>query len=450
MYIKSIHIASIKCLRDVKLALQRPDGSYEGWTVIAGGNGTGKSTLLQAIALSLAGPIYAGSLQESFVRWVSFGNKMASSSIELALNTKEKAEIAPILKSDSLSAGFTLACLTEGSEPARHWNGETGKLLGDIESGSPNRESIGPWHITPKEWFIAGYGPFRRLPDSAFSVQAVKSKARRIAQLSSLFREDATLVESIPWLKEVYLRRLEKRPGAKELEEGVLTLLDDGLLPGGLKVDKVDSDGLWVTNNGEPLSLRDLSDGYRTVAALVLDLVRQLFDTFGEFKLKKNKGTYQADYPGVVLIDEMDAHLHVSWQQKIGFWLKNHFPKIQFIVSTHSPFICQAADPRGLIRLPGIGEDNPAEHVSEQLFNTVINGSVDEAVLTGLFGLDTPHSPRSEKIRDELAGLEVLHIRGKATAAQKERYNELKKQLPDTQSSMVQQALKNLGKTPPG
>ncbi|MCP4152337.1 MAG: hypothetical protein GY757_31660 [bacterium] len=82
-------------------------------------------------------------------------------------------------------------------------------MQGDIKTGASNPENIGPWHIDPKEWFIAGYGPFRRLPDSAFSVQGVKSKARRIAQLSSLFREDATLVESIPWLKEIYLRRLD-------------------------------------------------------------------------------------------------------------------------------------------------------------------------------------------------------------------------------------------------
>ncbi|MCP4152338.1 MAG: AAA family ATPase [bacterium] len=108
MYIKSIHIASIKCLRDVKLDLQRPDGSYEGWTVIAGGNGTGKSTLLQAIALTLAGPLYARTLQESFVRWVSFGKKMATSSTGLALNAGEKSEIHSIRTSGSLSPGFAL------------------------------------------------------------------------------------------------------------------------------------------------------------------------------------------------------------------------------------------------------------------------------------------------------------------------------------------------------
>uniref|UniRef100_UPI00384F2E93 hypothetical protein n=1 Tax=Microbispora cellulosiformans TaxID=2614688 RepID=UPI00384F2E93 len=45
----------------------------------------------------------------------------------------------------------------------------------------------------------------------------------------------------------------------------------------------------------------------------------------------------------------------MSWQKKIGEWLKEHFPAIRFIVTSHSPYICQSSDPDGLIRLPGIG-----------------------------------------------------------------------------------------------
>ena len=61
--------------------------------------------------------------------------------------------------------------------------------------------------------------------------------------------------------------------------------------------------------------------------------------------------------PGVVIIDEIDAHLHVSWQRRIGSWLTSHFPNIQFIVTTHSPYICRSADLGALIRLPGVDEE---------------------------------------------------------------------------------------------
>src|SRR5436309_3243341 len=47
---------------------------------------------------------------------------------------------------------------------------------------------------------------------------------------------------------------------------------------------------------------------------------------------------------GVVLIDELDTHLHPTWQREIGFWLREKFPNIQFIVGTHSPFLAQVTD----------------------------------------------------------------------------------------------------------
>lgn len=435
MYIRRIYIENIKCFKKagdhVSLELQRPDGSYAGWTVVAGRNGTGKSTFLRAIALAIAGPKVARSLQESFLGWIRYGEPKGFVSTELFYGEEDKLKIDIKPGFGTLSTGLMwdyLVYKEQDREPDIH------AMVDSIELTTPALAENGPWASNPEGWFIAGYGCFRRLPGHGIEAQRLKNGPRRITQLVSLFREDAPLVESITWLKEVYLRRLEKQPGTRELEKGVLALLDDGLLPGGMKIKKVDSNGLWVTHNGQTLALTDLSDGYRTIAALVLDLARQMFNCYGEFKVRKQNSIYQVNYPGVVLIDEIDAHMHISWQQEIGYWLKRHFPAIQFIVTTHSPFICQAADPKGLIRLPAPGENRKAEHVPEKLFNIVKHGSADEAVLTELFGLETPHSQYSEEIRDEVAKLEVLIINDRATPAQKKRYEKLTSQLPDTQS----------------
>jgi predicted ATP-binding protein involved in virulence len=196
------------------------------------------------------------------------------------------------------------------------------------------------------------------------------------------------------------------------------------------------------------LSLDELSDGYRTTAALVMDLVRHLYRSFGELRIESavdGEGFYQrVPLAGIVLIDEVELHLHVSWQKGIGFWLKRHFPNIQFIVTTHSPFVCQAADPRGLIRLPAPGEDRQVEHVSEDLYNTVVNGSADDAVLTELFGLDTPYSAESEKLRDEVARIEAGLQTGKATRGDEQRLEELRSRLPQTPGANIEQLLRKL------
>jgi len=447
MYIKRIFIENIKCFgkgeNAVDIDLQRPDGSYAGLTVLAGRNGSGKSTFLRAIALAVAGIRMDQSLQESFRDWITRGEKECRVSTELTFGKEDKFDNDPIqhpINPDKTSF-----------ETGLKWDYREDKSEPKISSIPSSEAKIywawyGPWSENPVGWFIAGYGPFRHLPANGMDRYKGKNSPLRLNQLASLFREDISLSEAISWLKEVYLRRLEDRPGAQEIEDGILALLDDGLLPGGMKVQKVDSDGLWVTLNGQDLPLKELSDGYRTVAALVVDLARQLFETYGEFKISRKDGNYQVLYPGVVLIDEIDAHLHISWQQQIGSWLKSHFPALQFIVSTHSPFICQEADPGGLLRLPTAGEGRSVEHVSEELFKIVKNGSINESVLTELFGLETSHSQASEKMQEELAKLEVLVIRGEATPTQKKQYKELSGQLPHTQRQLVQQALRTLQK----
>jgi hypothetical protein len=265
-----------------------------------------------------------------------------------------------------------------------------------------------------------------------------------ISRLVSLFREDASLAESVLWLQEIYLRRLEQRPGWQELEDIVLRLLDDGLLPGSMRVKHVDSQGLWVKTGGIDLPLEDLSDGYRTVAALVLDIVRHLHTSYGPLTLTTTPDGLALDYPGVVLIDEIDAHLHVAWQQVIGFWLKTRFPSIQFIVSTHSPYICQAADRRGLIRLPAPGEDRVAEHLPEQLFIDVVNGSADEATLTELFGLERTYSEQSESLRQQVADLEGRILRGEASRADRRQHHQLQLLIPRSGSASVDRAARLL------
>ena len=269
-----------------------------------------------------------------------------------------------------------------------------------------------------------------------------------IARVVSLFREDSSLVESITWFREIYLKRLEKRAGFSSLERSILNIMNDGLLPGSTKVKKINSDGLWVEQDGVKLPLTELSDGYRTTAALVLDIIRLLYRNFGKLEVKKGKDQegehYKILHDGVVLIDEVDLHLHVSWQRGFGFWLKRHFPNIQFIVTTHSPFICQAADPRGLIRLPAPGEDRPAEHVSEELYNTVVNGSIDDAVLTELFGLDTPYSEPAERLREDVARLEAKLQTGKASDKDRRKLEDLRARLPQNLSTDVEQALRKL------
>jgi len=87
-------------------------------------------------------------------------------------------------------------------------------------------------------------------------------------------------------------------------------------------------------NGREPFSFNELSDGYSSVIYIVSDLILRMDKNW----LLEDKIS-EYDYQGIVLIDELETHLHIELQKKIFPFLTKFFPKIQFIVTTHSPYI---------------------------------------------------------------------------------------------------------------
>jgi len=157
---------------------------------------------------------------------------------------------------------------------------------------------------------------------------------------------------------------------------------------------------------GEPRVLAHYRDDRRLAAGDRVD------------SLVKDISLRAAGEHGVVLIDEVEAHLHLSVQQQIGFTLTDRFPTVQFLVTTHSPYVCQAADV--VVRLD---PQRGAYTADEALLDRVIYGSGDDAALSDLFALESPYSPPSQALREELVTLEMAVLDGTASAAQVERYH---------------------------
>ena len=99
----------------------------------------------------------------------------------------------------------------------------------------------------------------------------------------------------------------------------------------------------------EKLSLDQLSGGYRIVLALAADLARRMV-----------QGNPHLDDPlkseAIVLIDEVELHLHPGWQQRILGDLQRTFPNAQFIVSTHSPQVLTTVEPQRIVELAREGD----------------------------------------------------------------------------------------------
>ncbi|MER5376239.1 AAA family ATPase [Streptomyces sp. NPDC002553] len=436
MYVTRVQLRNIKGFsgkRTVDLALP----GESGWTVLAGRNSSGKSTVLQAIALALGGPAVARALVTDFTGWLTHGAKKGEVEVHVTSQPGLDGFVGPgNTPLDEISLGLQW---TRPVEEHRGWQRPVMAPLDAKRKSGPR----GPWVENPIGWFCAGYGPFRRLTGGSSEAQRLMVNQGPSGRLATLFHEDASLAEGVTWLVDLRLRAYEDRHGvAGPLLKKVLALLQDGLLPDRYQIQQVTADGLWVVEDGNTkgpgFPLQEMSDGYRTVAALVLDIVRQIHGCYGRLDTVPTAGGGVAVLqPGVVLIDEVDAHLHVTWQRKIGDWLREHFPNIQFIVSSHSPYICQAADEGGLIRLSGVDEQQAPEVVAEDLYRRVVYGSGDDAVLSELFGLETPYSGRAEQHRQRLVTLERKVYAETATPAEIAEYQELGSLLTSSLESRV-------------
>ena len=141
---------------------------------------------------------------------------------------------------------------------------------------------------------------------------------------------------------------------------------------------------------------------------MLVDLLRHIVNVHGaEGLVEEVEGSLIVPHSGVVLIDEVDAHLHPEWQRKIGFWFKKKFPNIQFIVTTHSAMICQAADEDGLFYLPPPGCDDEAEQIKGQDYLHIIRGKPDEILRGPAFRLVNTRSERIVAAREKYARIKA-------------------------------------------
>jgi predicted ATP-binding protein involved in virulence len=208
---------------------------------------------------------------------------------------------------------------------------------------------------------------------------------------------------------------LEKKVKHDLLDDLKKLINSDKFLPHGSQLKSVSSDGVvFVDGNGAEISVTQMSDGYRSILSLTFELIRQLIRVYGADKVfsQVRKGKMQIDLPGVVLIDEVDAHLHPTWQTRIGQWFIDYFPNIQFIVTTHSPLVCRACKDGTIWRLASPGSANKSEEITGIDKNKLIFGNVLDAYGTEVFGKAITISKEGNDKRTRLGELNIQSLMG--------------------------------------
>jgi hypothetical protein len=192
---------------------------------------------------------------------------------------------------------------------------------------------------------------------------------------------------------------------------------------------RIGSDSIEVMDGaGWEGVIEDLSDGYRSILSMTFELIRQLAEHWGLDRVF-NKDSSAVLASGIVLIDEVDAHLHPSWQRRIGLWLRQHFPNVQFIVTTHSPLICQAADVGTVFHLPSLDKHEQPRMVTGGELDRLLYGDLLLAYSTPAMG-GVGRSEHAQRLLDELAELNRRELETDLTPEQQEELARLRAIFP--------------------
>jgi energy-coupling factor transporter ATP-binding protein EcfA2 len=430
MHIRQIHIQNLRSIRELRVTFDQNE--YAGWHVFIGDNGSGKSTLIRAASLCLTGPIEAPALRQDWNTWLPPNDHSGFVSLYVHQDTRVDIATGRGKQVKNFYIDPRISLIRDLHEPTKvslHATSKRGQ-------NSPYRYLWG----SGRGWFSAAYGPFRRFAGGDKGYEKLYYSNPRLARHLSAFGEDVALSECLEWLQHLHIKSLEQHPEGDLLGLVTAFVNSGGLLPHNTVLDSVSSDGVaFRDGNGCVVPVTQLSDGYRSVLSMTFELLRQLILDYGADPVFApiRSGNCVIDLPGVVLVDEIDAHLHPSWQRRIGQWFTKFFPNLQFIVTTHSPLVCRAAERGTVWRLARPGEDEPTRRVTGSELQQLFFGNILEAYETELFGENISRSDASREKLSRIAQLNQKAVHGSLSDAEQVELKELRSALPTNAASLT-------------
>lgn len=414
MYLRKIHIKNLKRIRDLSLDFT-VDGEPRMWTVLIGENGTAKTSVLHAIALSAAGSRQVNALARPVVAHLRDRRAPQKLSIksefEFTPESLDDLRFHPELKGQRSRRGFRLSSRV-GLVPGGATSLSASANYVDTR-GKPFRtrdplDLAREFHLP--RWFVAGYGVARVLPDAT---DEPKLQLPSIERLEPLFNRTALLASTS--FANHFLRKDvdENRPRgttsriyAKMLNQA-LKLGDEDLLPDIVKLelrgqggtrsqsDLIESDRFHQRMGKDVHRMAGvaLSHGYQSTIAWIADLI-------GHVLLESRSKLQTTEMEGLVLLDEIDLYLHPCWQATFISGLRRIFPRMQFIATTHSPVVLADLPAHEIIRLYADPETGNVEQAPQGADPRPMTGS---EIYRQWFGLDrlTPN-PHGKELREYL------------------------------------------------
>jgi hypothetical protein len=444
-------LENVRCFTEKRvLDLSHGDGIPAQWTLILGNNGVGKTTLLQCLAWMRPVP--------------SLDKAGTETGITPALADEENIVLENLLRNYPKEESVIHAKLTQGvlltdlnlesiNKTDEIYTKDTfsGEKNGELKNTKPEgtQGEIEPEKTTTEKPnddekkdvkyelpLVIAYSANRLQAESDLDKNYdANDPAKTLTETTALI-DVAILLAAMDHAARIKSDDDDAKKRFENVKQLLVEILpdligDDPIQIYPLKLPGSDNGPYGVNFNTSyglvPISA--LSLGYRTTMGWTVDLAWRLYKKYPNSKTPLSE-------PAIVLIDEIDLHLHPIWQRKIINNLSTHFPNTQFIATAHSPLMVQSAQNANLVVLTQEGD-----HVQIQNSPEFVEGwRVDQILTSDLFGLP---SARSEKVEMMIKERQEL-LQMQRTFEQEERLKKLEqeiKELPTLEAIKDQDAL---------
>ena len=397
----------------VRIDLSDGHGKPAKWTLILGENGVGKTTALECLLGLGPWPVEGFPVKGARVhaqQWMIDGTYSGMVRMDSSL---------PLRIAATIQRGFHSASPERG-ERIEFWVNPVGSDgMRNVPDGNSPFDAPDSWPASPLISYHAGRDIALYLPggdgrENGFS-KGRQDKAFRVALTKDV---DA-------WLLELHHTQLARAQQGQEGDFERISRMLIAVLPdvheirttvpeerGGIvRVEYRTSDG-WIP-------FGRLALGYQSIVRLVGDLAYRLYTAYPDSAEPLREAA-------VVLIDEIDLHLHPSWQRRLIETLSERFPNVQFIATAHSPLMVQAAAGHNLVLLRR--DPTTQQVVVENDVDGIANWRLDQIVTSELFGLPSSMRPQLDgqiERRDEILAKTEL------TEAEREEVRRIEAQLGD-------------------
>ncbi len=366
MIVSRLKLANLRALKEAEF------GFLPGFNLIAGVNGVGKTSVLYALGVCLSAVVkYANGLRYK---------KQTFSLNDLRVGT-EALTVECEIQLDGTAYTYLVHNPRETSVAQKKMAGEPRAQVHDTPARAEfTGDAPSPLTVPTNGRALAMLFSTRRSLTSAREPSNMAAAGGIVAACADAFaNRNLRLGEFAAWMQVEQTLAVEQ-PSAKRVLAAFGAAVSR-FLPkhSDLRVNDEKPPKLLIDHDDMPLPVAQLSDGERSLLAMVFDLTRRLTQANPEME------DPAAEAEAVVLIDEIELHLHPGWQRRIVRNLTETFPKCQFIVTTHSPQV--------------IGE------VEHDRIHIIADGEVDSP--THSFGVDS--SRVLEEIMDAKSRTSAVH-----------------------------------------